>query len=261
MFEGQFCLEEMKIRTESSAFRVLPSSSFYNAPRRTASHKDRIPAAIYHLNKWEPTPVLLPGKSHGQRSLVGYTPWGHKELDMTERLTHTHTHRVPLRYHLHTTFCTNLKWWVFANIFTWIIHIPIKIQNISNALKNSPLPSPRYTHFPQAIHGYCSDFYHHLCIPFLGICIHGMIQYQFLCVWLLPLNIMFLRFICIIVQHWFVTFYWWILFYCMILPQFAHPVSCWWTFELLPGFDYHEKCYEHSWTNLFLGMFLLFLSK
>ena len=36
--------------------------------------------------KWQPTPVLLPGKSHGQRSLVGYSPWGHKELDATERL-------------------------------------------------------------------------------------------------------------------------------------------------------------------------------
>ena len=31
-----------------------------------------------------PTPVLLPGKSHGRRSLVGYSPQGHKELDMTE---------------------------------------------------------------------------------------------------------------------------------------------------------------------------------
>ena len=34
----------------------------------------------------QPTPVLLPGKSHGRRSLVGYSPWGHKESDMTERL-------------------------------------------------------------------------------------------------------------------------------------------------------------------------------
>ena len=33
--------------------------------------------------KWQPTPVLLPGESHGGRSLVGYSPWGHKE---TERL-------------------------------------------------------------------------------------------------------------------------------------------------------------------------------
>ena len=36
--------------------------------------------------KWQPTPVFLPGKSHGQRSLVGYSPWGHKESDTTERL-------------------------------------------------------------------------------------------------------------------------------------------------------------------------------
>ena len=33
------------------------------------------------------TPVFLPGKSHGQMSLVGYSPWGHKESDMTEQLT------------------------------------------------------------------------------------------------------------------------------------------------------------------------------
>ena len=34
--------------------------------------------------KWQPTPVFFPGEFHGQRSLVGYSPWGHKELDMTE---------------------------------------------------------------------------------------------------------------------------------------------------------------------------------
>ena len=37
--------------------------------------------------KWQPTPVFLPGESHGQRSLVGYSPWGCRELDMTERLS------------------------------------------------------------------------------------------------------------------------------------------------------------------------------
>ena len=36
----------------------------------------------------QPTPVFLPGESHGQRSLEGYSPWGCKESDMTERLTH-----------------------------------------------------------------------------------------------------------------------------------------------------------------------------
>ena len=34
----------------------------------------------------EPTPVFMPGKSHGPRSLVGYSPWGRKESDTTERL-------------------------------------------------------------------------------------------------------------------------------------------------------------------------------
>ena len=36
--------------------------------------------------QWHPTPVLLPEKSHGRRSLVGCIPWGHEESDMTERL-------------------------------------------------------------------------------------------------------------------------------------------------------------------------------
>ena len=33
--------------------------------------------------KWQPTPIFLPGKLHCQRSLAGYSPWSHKELDMT----------------------------------------------------------------------------------------------------------------------------------------------------------------------------------
>ena len=36
--------------------------------------------------QWQPTPVLLPGKPHGQRSLVGCSPWGREESDTTERL-------------------------------------------------------------------------------------------------------------------------------------------------------------------------------
>ena len=39
---------------------------------------------ISWIRKWQPTPVLLPVKSHGWRNLVGYSPWGLKELDMTE---------------------------------------------------------------------------------------------------------------------------------------------------------------------------------
>ena len=42
--------------------------------------------------QWHPTPVLLPGKSRGRRSLVDYSPWGLKESDMTEATEGAHTH-------------------------------------------------------------------------------------------------------------------------------------------------------------------------
>ena len=44
---------------------------------------------MYWRRKWQPTPVFLHGKFHGQRSLVRYGPWGHKESDMTERFHFT----------------------------------------------------------------------------------------------------------------------------------------------------------------------------
>ena len=40
--------------------------------------------------KWQPTPGVLPGESHGQRSLMGFSPWDHQESDTTE-LTHIHS--------------------------------------------------------------------------------------------------------------------------------------------------------------------------
>ena len=40
---------------------------------------------IPRRRKWQPTPVFLPRKSHGQRNLEGYSPWGRKESDTTER--------------------------------------------------------------------------------------------------------------------------------------------------------------------------------
>ena len=53
---------------------------------------------IYRRRQWHPTPVLLPGKSHGRRSLVGCNPWGRQESDMTERL------------HFHFPFSTFMHW-------------------------------------------------------------------------------------------------------------------------------------------------------
>ena len=45
-----------------------------------------MPHKKYWRRQWQSTPVLLPGKFHGQRSLVGCSPWGHEESDMTEWL-------------------------------------------------------------------------------------------------------------------------------------------------------------------------------
>ena len=41
---------------------------------------------VHRRRQWHPTPLLLPGKSHEWRSLVGCSPWGREESDMTERL-------------------------------------------------------------------------------------------------------------------------------------------------------------------------------
>ena len=42
---------------------------------------------ILWKREWQPTPVFLPGEFHGQKNLVGYSPWGGKESDMTEQLS------------------------------------------------------------------------------------------------------------------------------------------------------------------------------
>ena len=49
--------------------------------------------------KWQPTPVLLPGESHGQRSPADYSPQGHKELDMTESLLQHHSSKASVLQH------------------------------------------------------------------------------------------------------------------------------------------------------------------
>ena len=54
-----------------------------------ASDTGSIPGSASWRRKRQPAPGFLPRKSHGQRGLAGYSPWGHKELDVTE-----HTHNI-----------------------------------------------------------------------------------------------------------------------------------------------------------------------
>ena len=51
-------------------------------------YKNQLFSSVLAIRRrqWHPTPVLLPGKSHGERSLVGCSPWGREESDTTERL-------------------------------------------------------------------------------------------------------------------------------------------------------------------------------
>ena len=57
-----------------------------NLPANVGDRRDMglIPGRFPWRSKWQPTPVFLPGESHGQRSLKGYSPWHHKQQDMTE---------------------------------------------------------------------------------------------------------------------------------------------------------------------------------
>ena len=80
----------------NSTWAVLPQGSqgsphlFGGASGKeyTCQCKRRKKTQLWSLGqKWQPTPVFLPGESHGQRSLEGYSPQGHKESDTTEQLT------------------------------------------------------------------------------------------------------------------------------------------------------------------------------
>ena len=65
--------------------------------------------------EWLPPPVFLPGKFHGRRCLAAYSPWGHKESDMTKQLSHSlftiylhpHSHWVIITLALNYTTCEN----------------------------------------------------------------------------------------------------------------------------------------------------------
>ena len=66
---------------------------------------------ILWRRNWHPTPVFLPGKSHGQRSLVGCSPWGHKELDTTMALSKhacIHVHELHTYTNAHLCSCTHI---------------------------------------------------------------------------------------------------------------------------------------------------------
>ena len=89
---------EIHNQPASSAFpeatdRWVPVEEFTTSPlfalRNWSNNRNRVSSQFLWRRQWHPTPVLLPGKSHGWRSLVGCSPWGLEESDTTE-LLHFH---------------------------------------------------------------------------------------------------------------------------------------------------------------------------
>ena len=76
--------------------------------------------------KWQPAPLFLPVEFHGQRSLEGYSPWGHKELDTTEH-THTHTHTHTQAAHSDLYYLLSFSDFglcsFLSNLFRWYIRL------------------------------------------------------------------------------------------------------------------------------------------
>ena len=66
---------------------------------------------ILWKKKWQPTPVFLPGKPHGQRSLVGYSPCGHKESEKTQQqLGVVHSMGLDKYNDMHSRLQYHIKW-------------------------------------------------------------------------------------------------------------------------------------------------------
>ena len=79
-------------KTVYIGYRKREDSSFlYSDLNLNVPSSKRTSSGSQWRRQWQPTPVLLPGKSHGWRSLVGCSPWGQKESDTTERLTKSAT--------------------------------------------------------------------------------------------------------------------------------------------------------------------------
>ena len=76
---------------------------------------------------WQPTPIFLPGEFHGQRTLAGYSPWGHKESDMTEVTEHAHMQGI--------------SQWCLAHSQSWVIINTTDFENIFITPKINPISS------------------------------------------------------------------------------------------------------------------------
>ena len=85
-------MDKRRLKTKDMPWRGFPDGTSGKEPacqcRRFKRHRfNPLVRKVPWRRAWQPTPVFLPGGSHGQRSLAGYSPQGHKESDTTEQLS------------------------------------------------------------------------------------------------------------------------------------------------------------------------------
>ena len=74
----------LDISKEPGVWASLLAQTVQNLPAAQETQIQSLGRKIPWRREWQPTLVFLPGKFHGQRNLVGYSPWGRKELGTTE---------------------------------------------------------------------------------------------------------------------------------------------------------------------------------
>ena len=112
--------------------------------------------------RWHPTPVLLPGKSHGQRSLVGCGPWGLEESDTTEQLPfHFHFHALEKETATHSSVLACLEnprdvraWW--AAVYG-VAQSRTRLKWLSSCHDKDVIPEGDLSFY---LHNYLSITYH-----------------------------------------------------------------------------------------------------
>ena len=95
---------------------------------------------------WQPIQVFLPGEFHGQSSLVGYSPWDHKESDMTERLTSTHILYIKFTFEQHGLWVVGVGqgnphsiWWkINLKLYYWPSRSSTGAESVDSTDHGSP---------------------------------------------------------------------------------------------------------------------------
>ena len=106
----------------------------------------------YWRRQWHPTLVLLPGKSHGRRSLVGCSPWGHKESGTTEWLT---LNSFKINFYLPATIKMTTSLNIYIYIYIYIAKIVTQFISWRRQWQPTPVLLPGKSHGQRSLVG-CS---------------------------------------------------------------------------------------------------------